>query len=31
MKLIGWVQLFELEREKERILAVWDGTRHHAA
>jgi len=31
MKLFGWVQLFELKSEKERILVVWDGTRHHAA
>ncbi|MFC6801457.1 transposase [Deinococcus caeni] len=31
MKFVGWVRLFELEREMERILAVWDGTRQHAA
>ncbi|WP_407543221.1 hypothetical protein [Deinococcus radiomollis] len=31
MKLVGWVQLFELEREKERILSVWDGSLHHVA
>jgi hypothetical protein len=31
MKLVGWVQLFELEKEMEWILVVWDGTRHHTA
>ena len=31
MKFVGWVRLFELEREMERILVVWDGTRQHAA
>lgn len=31
MKFIGWVRLSELEREMERILVVWDGTRHYAA
>jgi len=25
------VQLFELEREKERILAVWDGKQRQVA
>ena len=31
MRLVGWVQLLELEREKERILAVWNGSLHHVA
>uniref|UniRef100_UPI000A58F31C transposase n=1 Tax=Deinococcus murrayi TaxID=68910 RepID=UPI000A58F31C len=30
-KFVGWVPLFELEREREQILVVWDENQHYAA
>ncbi|WP_084047364.1 transposase [Deinococcus hopiensis] len=31
MKYVSWVPLFELERTRERILAVWDENQRQAA